>query len=225
MLDILTGSVAADTLNFTAIAICTFCSLLCGCGIAFIYTIKNKYSKGFFVTLILLPAIVQAVIMMVNGNVGTGVAVAGTFGLVRFRSVPGTARDIAMIFFAMAIGLATGMGYITFAFFFLFVIGAVCILMFKSNFGDSKAGDRVLRITIPENLDYEHLFDDLFEVYTEDFSLSRVKTTNMGSLFELSYDITLKKDSSQKEFIDELRCRNGNLNIILSRPMAATDAL
>lgn len=168
-------------------------------------------------TLSLMPAIIQLIIMMVNGNLGTGVAVAGAFSLVRFRSVPGTAREICSIFLAMAIGLATGMGYIGIAATFLIIIGIVSIFLTVSNFGEQKQRDKMLKVTIPEDMDYSDIFDDLFSKYTKKSELVRVKTSNMGSLFELQYEITLVDSGQEKEFIDEIRCRNGNLNIVCGR--------
>ncbi|MDL2288837.1 DUF4956 domain-containing protein [Oscillospiraceae bacterium OttesenSCG-928-F05] len=220
MPDFLTSSVLGATLSLQGILLCTAVSLVLGFGIALIHMVKNTYSKGFVVALALLPAIVQIVIMMVNGNIGTGVAVAGAFSLVRFRSVPGSARDIVSIFFAMAVGLATGMGYLFFACLFLVLVGCVSVLLFLSKFGEPRGDARLLRITIPENLDYDGLFDDLFDQYLRSATLDRVKTTNMGSLYELSYSIEPKNSAVPKAFIDALRCRNGNLNIIVSRPQS-----
>ena len=178
---------------------------------------RSKCTQSFAVALAILPAVVQVVIMLVNGNVGAGVAVAGAFSLVRFRSAPGTAREIAVIFLAMAIGLATGMGYVVLAVLFFLVAGGLLLLLTLLNFGGSDPAERVLRITIPENLDYDGLFDDLFAKYVRSFSLEKVKTTNMGTLYELQYRIVLKNDRVPKAFFDELRCRNGNLNIVCSR--------
>jgi uncharacterized membrane protein YhiD involved in acid resistance len=213
------------TLTASAVIICTIASLLLGVLAACIYMYKNSYTKNFVLTLALLPAMVQIVIMLVNGNLGTGIAVLGAFGLIRFRSVPGTAREISSIFFAMAIGLATGMGYIGYAVLFLLMIGAMTILIASSKFGEPKGEMKELKITIPENLDYTGLFDDLFTQYTKSHSLRQVKTTNMGSLYELQYHITLANMASEKEFIDELRCRNGNLNISCGRVPTRADEL
>ena len=157
------------------------------------------------------------VILLVNGNVGAGVAVAGAFSLVRFRSAPGTAREIGVIFLAMAIGLAAGMGYIGLAVLFFVIVAAVTLLLTRFNFGGSKRSERILRITIPENLDYEGLFDDLFQKYAENCSLEKVKTSNMGTMYELQYRIALKDAKIPKAFFDEIRCRNGNLNIVCGR--------
>jgi len=196
---------------------CTFASLILGAICALIYMFKNPYTKGFVVTLTLLPAIIQLVIMMVNGNVGTGVAVMGAFSLVRFRSVAGSAREICSIFLAMAIGLATGMGYIGIAAIFLVIIGAANLLLTATPFGEQKKAEKMLKVTIPEDFNYTDLFDDLFKKYTAKSELIKDKTTNMGSLFELQYEIVLKNKEQEKQFLDEVRCRNGNLNIVCGR--------
>ncbi len=178
---------------------------------------KNRCSQSFAVALAVLPAIVQIVIMLVNGNIGAGVAVAGAFSLVRFRSAPGSAREIGYVFLAMAIGLATGMGYVVLAAVFFVVIAVVMLLLAAVNFGSKHDSERVLKITIPENLDYDGLFDDLFEKYTTSHELVKVRTSNMGTLYELQYRIVLKSAQPPKAFIDDIRCRNGNLNIICGR--------
>ena len=225
MPDIFTSSILNGTLTISGFLYCTLASLVLGLGIAGLYMVKNTYSKGFVVTLALLPAIVQVVIMMVNGNIGTGVAVAGAFSLVRFRSVPGNARDIVSIFFAMAVGLATGMGYLFYALLFLVIIGVVNVALLCSRFGDGKANVRTLKITVPENLDYEGLFDDLLQQYATSYTLEKVRTTNMGSLFELSYTVRLKGDMPPKAFLDALRCRNAHQNSAVSRPHTVKEEL
>lgn len=216
MFDTFAGSILQSGLTPVLFLICTAVSLLLGLGTALIYMHRSHYSKSFVITLALLPAMVQLVIMLVNGNLGTGVAVAGAFSLIRFRSVPGSAKEIGCIFFAMAIGLATGMGYLLFGFLFFLVVGAA-LLLNATRFGESRQGDSLLRIVIPESLDYEGLFDDLFDQYTQAAELIRVKTTNMGSLYELTYQVRLKSPAAQKAFLDELRCRNGNLTISCGR--------
>lgn len=220
-------SVASETqaLEISSFIECTIASLLLGVIIGFIYMYKNNYSKSFVITLALMPAIVQVIIMMVNGNIGTSVAVMGAFSLVRFRSIPGSAREIGSIFMAMAVGLVTGMGYIGVAVIFLLIIGAASILLFTVRFGEKTTNERELKIIIPENLDYADVFTDLFEKYTKKASLIRVKTTNMGSLYELYYQIELKNNSKEKAMIDEIRCRNGNLNIMCGKAQYSTDIL
>ena len=205
------------TLSIKSVLLCTAASLILGLGIALAYRFRNQSSKSFVVTLALLPAIVQMVIMLVNGNLGTGVAVAGAFSLVRFRSVPGSARDIGSIFLAMAIGLATGMGYIGIALLFTLIISAVSLLYTVSGFGEKKEEEKGLKVTIPESLDYTEIFDDLFQKYTSKWELVQVKTASMGSLYRLEYQIILKNPSKEKEFLDEIRCRNGNLEISCGR--------
>lgn len=214
LFDVETASVIAAS-DFM---ICIISSLVIGFILAAMYMYKSTYSKSFIVTLAILPAVVCVIIMMVNGNVGAGVAVAGTFSLVRFRSVPGTAKEIGVLFMAMGAGLITGMGYIAYAFLFIIVLGAVTMLYAQFDFGAKKcaASNKTMRITIPEDLDYTGVFDDLFEKYTSKSELVNVKTTNMGSLFKLTYNITFKEENTEKAFIDEVRCRNGNLEITLS---------
>jgi hypothetical protein len=203
--------------------LCIAVALVIGIFIALIYS-RNRCSRSFVVTLALLPAVVCVVIMMVNGNVGAGVAVAGAFSLVRFRSAPGTAREIGTLFLAMAAGLITGMGYLGYAVLFTLVMGAAMLLLNQFNFGVPKSGsvEKVLRITIPEDLNYVNMFDDIFSQYTSQCDVLSVKTTNMGSLFRLQYQITLLDESNEKEFIDALRCRNGNLEISIARQEATS---
>lgn len=199
--------------------ICIGVSFVIGLILAGAYMFRTRYTKSFVVTLAMLPAIVCVVIMMVNGNVGTGVAVAGAFSLVRFRSVPGTAKEIGALFMAMGAGLITGMGYLGFAVVFAVILAVITVLLSFVDFGARKNAARykTLRITIPEDLDYTGVFDEIFEEYTTSYELAQVRTTNMGSLFRLTYDMVLKSEANEKEFIDKLRCRNGNLEIAISR--------
>lgn len=198
------------------ILICTAASIVLGMLIALVYHLLGEGSKGYKVTVIVLPVIVQAVIMMVNGNLGTSVAVLGAFSLVRFRSVPGSSKEIIGVFFAMAIGLANAMGCIGFAC-VLTLIVAVALFAGSKAFDAMERGEKTLRVTIPENLDYTEVFDEIFEEYTQKIHLEAVKTTNMGSMFELTYKIRLKSGKSEKEMIDKIRCKNGNLNILCGR--------
>lgn len=203
-----------QTLTLGSVLLCTAVSLALGLTIAATYMFRNTYSKTFAVTLALMPALVQTVIMLVNGNLGAGVAVMGAFSLTRFRSVPGTAREIGAIFFAMAVGLATGMGYLGYAVLTALLIGSMMVILDISPFGEQWGGEKDLRVTIPENLDYAGIFDDLFSLYGRGAKLLKVRTTNMGSLYELQYRLTLLDEAKEKEFLDALRCRNGNLPIV-----------
>ena len=187
-------------------------SLALGFVIAGLYMFRSHYSKSFVMTLVMLPAVVQVVILLVNGNLGVGVAVAGTFSLVRFRSVPGTAREITSIFLAMAVGLAAGMGYLGIAVLLVVVLGAVSMILTITSFGDQR-NRKDLRITIPESLNYTDVFDDILKSYAKKWELVQVNTTNMGSLYKLTYQIEMKDTSEEKKMIDELRCCNGNLEI------------
>ena len=215
----LNSIIAGTEITVSAFFICTAVSLLLGLGAAALGMYKSRYSRSFVVTLVLLPAMVQLIIMLVNGNIGAGVAVAGAFGLIRFRSAPGSAREIGLVFLATAIGLATGMGYVAVAAVFFLIIAAVWLLLSLTRFGDGAADERELKITIPENLDYDGLFDDLFKQYTRSAELEKVKTANMGTLYELSYKVVLKDAHETKAFLDELRTRNGNLNIVCGKPV------
>lgn len=197
--------------------LCIGCALLLGLLITFCYMYKTHYTKSFATTLALLPAVVCVVIMMVNGNVGTGVAVAGAFSLVRFRSAPGSAKEICILFLAMASGLITGMGYLGFACLFTFILCFMYLLYTYLDIGKTNENYRTLQITIPENLNYTEVFEDIFSTFTSDYELCHVKTTNMGSLFRLTYSIALKSEKNEKEMIDHLRCRNGNLEISISK--------
>ncbi len=200
-------------------------SLALGFFSALVYMYRNTYTKGFVVTLVLLPVVVQTIILLVSGNLGAGVAVAGTFSLVRFRSVPGGAREIAAIFAAMAIGLATGMGYIGIAVLLFAAVSGASLLLLSLRFGEQDVNHRRLRVTMPEDLDYNDVFEDVFAAYTTRAELKKVRTTNLGSMFELSYDVTLRDPAQEKRFIDELRTRNGNLNILLSHTPGNGDEL
>lgn len=204
-------------------AICMLAALLLGCVIAVAYLIRNRdYSKSFVITLILLPAVVQSVILLVSSNIGMGIAVVGTFSLVRFRSVPGTAREICAIFFAMAVGLAAGAGQLIYAVLMTVVFAVITVGLNFLPLSAAKKGDRQLIVVIPESLNYIDAFTDLFQQYTKRWELQRAKTTNLGSMFEIRYEITLADEGKEKEFLDALRCRNGNLPItcgkILPRP-------
>ena len=198
--------------------LCLGVSLLLGLVIAAAYMWNNNHSKSFLMTLALLPAVVCVVIMMVNGNIGAGVAVAGAFSLVRFRSAPGSAKEIVTIFLAMGTGLISGMGYLGFAALFTIIM---CAMFAVYNFlSGGKSGtqlNKTIKITIPEDLDYTGVFDDIFAEYTKKHELVAVKTTNMGSMFKLTYDITLHHGINEKQMIDKIRERNGNLEIMVSR--------
>lgn len=216
------GIFDSDTVQVISVAdflLCIGCSLLIGIILAFGYVHRSRYTKSFIVTLILLPTVVSVVIMMVNGNIGAGVAVAGAFSLVRFRSVPGTAKEIVMLFLAMGSGLIAGMGYLGFALLFALIMMGLTILYNHMDFGVKRntARYKTLNITIPEDLDYTDVFESILRKYTDSYELVRVKTTNMGSMFRLTYDITMKDPYLEKEMIDKLRCRNGNLEISVSK--------
>lgn len=207
--------------------ICLGTALILGLGIALCAKYHSHYSKSLFISLAVLPAIVCIVIMMVNGNIGAGVAIAGAFALVRFRSSPGDAKQIALVFLTMASGLIVGMGYLAYAVLFTVILCIViCLYTAVTEKRQQKSAEKTLKILIPENLDYTEIFDDVFQKYTTQKSLYKVSTSDMGSLYKLFYRITLKDAGQEKQMIDELRCRNGNLEIaVMDAEMAQTNAL
>ncbi len=204
--------------EITSVLICSLVSIVIGFLVAIVYKLTEKGSKSFLVCLSVLPVIVQTIIMLVNGNLGMSVAIAGAFSLIRFRSVAGTSKEIVMVFLDMTLGVATGMGYIWFALIISVIVLLVWILLVKSNVFENR-NEKILKVTVPENLDYTEMFDDLFKEYTKDYTLEQVKTVNMGSLFDLTYKVNLKKDIDEKKFIDEIRVRNANLKVMLSHPI------
>ena len=212
-----TSVIATEGIAVSSFLTCLAGSLVLGALLAFVFTYRSKtnYTKSFVGTLLILPAVVAIVIMMVSGSIGTGIAVAGTFSLVRFRSIPGTAREIGAIFLAMAVGLACGMGYLGFAAIFAVVMGIVTLIYNLTSLGEHAADslDKVLRITVPEDLEYGAAFGDVFSRYTTQANLIGVKTTNLGSLNRLTYSVRLKEAGTEKALIDDLRVRNGNLEI------------
>ena len=215
-----------STLEWRSLLICVAASLLLGILVAAIHMIRNVYTKNFVITLAVLPILVQSVIMLVNGNLGTGVAILGAFSLIRFRSVSGGSREITSVFWSMGIGLATGMGYVGYVVIFSIIVALFLTLLYTVPFGDRQAtSERELKVTIPEDLDYPQLFDDLFEKYTHSAKLTSVRTTTMGSLYELRYQLLLKDQAQEKQIIDEVRVRNGNLPVVLGKLTANRDEL
>jgi len=192
---------------------------------AFCYMFKNDYSKSFVITIATLPPIVSVLIMLVSGNLAAAVSVGGVFALTRFRSNQGTSREITHIFLSMAVGLTLGLGYVYVALVLVAVIEALSITFNLTKFGKANSLKRTLKIVIPEGLDYTGLFDDLFEKYTTSSELINVKLKNLGTMFHLTYSISLKKEANEKEFIDEIRVRNANLDIICSKVVSTSNEL
>ena len=221
MLDSIMGSIYGTTESLAAsvttatFLYCTLASIVLGLVCAGVYMFRHKYSKNFVITLALLPLIVQMVITLVNGNLGAGIAVMGVFNLVRFRSIPGTAKDISSVFLAMAVGLATGMGYLGLAALFTLIVAVVNIVYVLSPLGASKGERKTLKITVPEDLEFDGMFDGILERYASKAELVEVETTQMGSLYKLYYTVEMKDGSKLREFMDELRCRNGNLEVMI----------
>lgn len=204
-----------STFSTTSLIVCMLSSLVLGIIIACVHMYTSKYTKNFIISLAVLPALVQVVIMLVNGNLGTSVAVLGAFGLVKFRSIPGNSKEIVSVFFAMAIGLAIGMGYIAFAAFITVIISIILIILSKASFIFKNVNEKKLKIVVPEELDYTTIFDDIMQEYTKKCTIEKVKTVNMGSMYEITYKVTLLEDKNEKNFLDKIRVRNGNLNVTI----------
>lgn len=206
-------------------AICAGAALVCGMIIALAYHAASRPSKSFCLATAILPMIVMIVILMVNGNLGVGVAVAGSFSLVRFRSLPGKASDIAVVFLAMAAGLACGTGYVTFALCSTILVTLVTLGLVKTGLFAAPSAHRFLTVTIPEDLNHAEAFDDIFREYTKHHELTSMKTVNLGALYELRYEVALKDSADEKKLLDAIRTRNGNLTVMSSLMAPASTEL
>jgi len=219
------NSVIGTTLTLQSFLICVLAAAVFGFIISLVHMYKTKCSQSFAITVALLPAMVAVIILLVNGSVGTGIAVAGAFSLTRFRSQPGTGKEISSIFFAMVTGLACGTGYVGIGVVFTVIIALLSVLYQALDFGKQASAVKELTVVIPENLDFENIFDEVFEKYTTSAELTRVRTTNMGSMYKLKYDVVLKADAETKKFIDDIRVRNGNLEVMLGRPEMLVESI
>lgn len=215
----------ATDIQLKELLICITASLILGMLVAFIHMYRNVYTKNFVITLAVLPVLVQSVIMLVNGNLGTGIAVLGAFSLIRFRSVAGGSREITSIFWSMGVGLATGMGYVSYIAVFSVIVATFLLVIYRSNFADQNSAERELKITISEDLDYPELFNDIFEEFAYSYRLDTVRTTTMESLYELRYILLLKDQQQEKNLIDSIRIRNGNLPVVLGKVATNRDEL
>jgi hypothetical protein len=208
---------AASTIGSIEFVECVLCGLVLGAIISLVYGYKSRHTDSFALTIALLPAMVCVVIMMIDDSIGTGIAVAGAFSLVKFRSVPGTAKEIAVIFLAMAVGLIIGMGYLGYAALFTAIICLILVAatLLRISYPRRGSGEKVLKITMPEDMDYTSALEDVFSKYTSSHELKSAKTINMGSMYRLTYSVVLNDERQQKQMIDEFRVRNGNLEIAL----------
>ncbi len=220
MLDfLLTIASATETLTFGGTLIIIGSSLVLGLFISLVYIFTHKndeYTGSFTVSLIMLPAIIAMIILLVGSNVARAFSLAGAFSLIRFRSSPGDSKDISYVFFTVGVGLACGMGFIGYAALFALILCLVMVVLEKLKFGNRPHIAMQLKIVLPEDMDYHGVFDNILEEYAFTHKLVKVKTAEFGSLFELTYELTIKDMSKTKELIDKLRCKNGNLNVILS---------
>lgn len=228
MLDSLFTNISASTLTLGMALAVIFSSLALGLVISLIYILTHKdeeYSTGFTVTLIMLPAIIALIILLVDNNIARAFSLAGAFSLIRFRSATADSKDIAYVFFTLGVGLGCGVGFIGYAALFTLILCLAMVVLTKVNFGKPRISRMQLKIVVPEDMNYQNTFDDILRIHTKNFKLVRVKTTDFGSLFEITYDVVLDNLSSSKDFIDQLRCRNGNLNVALSVKMNREQAL
>lgn len=210
------NTVLAEPVTLVGVVACMAAAILLGVLTALLFLYRSRHSTGFVLAVAMLPLLVAVVIMMVNGNLGTGIAMAGAFALVRFRSFEGTAREITAVIMSMTLGLALGMGYIGIAALF-FALAAVCILLLtKIDLGAALPQEKYLRITIPDNCDHNGLFDEVFAEYTTRAKLTRIRSVDMGTLFELYYEVVFKEPRVPKGFIDAIRARNANLDVVVS---------
>lgn len=226
MLDTILNTGVDTVVPFSSAVLTMLSSFVLGMLISFTYAkthTKGQYSQNFALTLVMIPCIISIIILMIGSNVARAFGLAGAFSIIRFRSTAGDPKDISYVLFTMAAGLACGVGLFSYAFIFTIFLCIILTILSKTNFGARKASYKLLKIIIPEDLDYRGVFDDVFETYTINHELKRVKTTDLGTLYELVYVVTIKNDINEKNFIDELRCRNGNLNIILAMNADAAD--
>lgn len=209
---------SATGLDIKSALLAAGAALILGIALAITHQKTSQTTKGFLVTLATLPLLVMAVMIMINGNLGTSIAILGAFSLIRFRSLQGRAKDLLAIFFAMMIGLACGMGHILFGT-VITIIAIIAIILFTyTRFLEPDSHERVLKVVIPEDLDYDEVFTDIFKKYTSRHRLVKMKTMNMGSLYKLTYDVKIKRGVKEKEFLDEIRVKNCNLKVLLSEP-------
>lgn len=210
-----TATASVSGVSVYEMVVCTLASLALGVAIALIYAYRERHTRSFTIALALIPAITCVVIAMVNGSVGAGVAVAGAFSLVRFRSAPGTGRDIAFVFLAMSVGLAAGMGYIAIASVVTAVIGGAYLLLALSPLGRSDGSAKVLNVSVPESVDYTGMFDEVLARHTNGHELVSVKTGAMGTVYKLSYSIRSMGAEEDKALMDDVRCLNGNMEVAI----------
>ncbi|MBQ1567312.1 MAG: DUF4956 domain-containing protein [Erysipelotrichaceae bacterium] len=219
------SSIFTGSLTLGQFLLAISASMILGFIAALVFMFRNTYTKSFITALVLIPAIETVVIMLVNDNLGVGLSVAGSFALIRFRSVKGNAKELAAVFLAMTIGIICGTGYIVIAAIFTLILCLVMFLLTLTGFGKASENDRYLKITIPESLNYDEVFEGVLDKYCSAWELESIKTLTLGSLFRIEYKITMKDAASTKKMIDELRTRNGNLEIMCSKPATNRDEL
>lgn len=219
MLDTILSSTDGQSLTLVNTIIVLAVSIILGVVISLVYMYTNKkngYVPSFIVTLIMLPIIISIIILLVGNNVARAFSLAGAFSIIRFRSNPGDPKDLSYVFLTLAVGLACGMGYVGYAVIFTVVLSLVLIIVQKLGYGEAKTKSMQLKVLVPENLNYDEVFNDILDEYTLNWKLQTVKTKEFGALFQVTYQIQIKPFVSGKEFIDKLRTRNGNLEVSLT---------
>ncbi|MCQ2537385.1 MAG: DUF4956 domain-containing protein [Lachnospiraceae bacterium] len=228
MFESLLGTINDGSIETTETLLCMLFAVVLGIIIATVYVLsikKEEASVSFFITLIILPAIVALVITLVGSNIARALSIGGVFTLVRFRSAQGDAKDISFVFLAMGAGLAAGLGFLTVAFWAVVVLGVVIFAVSKIAKKVFETNVQELKIVIPEDMNYSDTFAQIFGEYTDKADLTKVKTTNMGTLYELTYHVLIKDKADEKQFIDEIRTKNGNLNVTLAKQLKKDDRL
>ena len=219
------GTIFTGSLTLGQFILAITASMVMGLILSIVFMYKNTYTKSFICALVLLPAVESVVIMLVNDNLGVGLSVAGSFALIRFRSVKGNAKELVAVFIAMTIGIICGTGYVALAGIFTLLLSAVMLGLTLTDFGKANDAERCLKITIPESLNYDEVFTDILNKYASSWQLESIKTLTLGSLFRVEYSLNMKDASKVKEMIDELRVRNGNLEIMCARPSTNREEL
>lgn len=222
-LDFLFNEILADTeemISFSTSVWAMVISLVFGCVIAFTYKLtqdEEYYQRSLAITLVMLPIILSVIILFIGSNIARAFSLAGTLSIIRFRSAPGDAKDIGFIFFDIAAGLACGVGLYGYGAVFVLVLCAALVIVEKAHLFKPKNVQKSLKILVPEDLNIDGAFDDILDRYTKKHSVSRIQTADLGSLYQVVYTVTMADGADEQQFINELRTRNGNLTIILSR--------
>lgn len=217
-------SLESAELTFANVMLTILISVAIGLAISYTYMKTNPgYSQGFILTMVLLPVVVSIIILLIGSNIARAFSLAGAFSIIRFRSAAGNPKDITFVLFTMAAGLACGVGAFGYGMIFTLILCALMVVLHVFKFGVQKSEQRLLKVTIPENLSYEEAFEEVFTQHNVQYQLQKIRTTELGSLYELVYQVTIHPRTNQKEFLDDIRCRNGNLDLTLTMTPTAQE--